>query len=98
MVEFLVGITLLLGLWTRESALITIGMNIMFIVAIAVTLHRGEEIMCGCFASGDAGHQIDISLIYRDAALLLVGIYLVVVGPRLADLDHVFARRREGKK
>jgi len=96
-VEFLVGITLIAGLWTRESALVTIGMNLMFIIAIAVTLYRGEEIMCGCFASGDAGHQIDSSLIIRDAGLLLVGVYIVWVGPRLAAIDQLIAHRQEGK-
>lgn len=94
-VEMIVGVTLLIGLWTRESALITVGMNLMFIVAIGVTLYRGEEIMCGCFASGDVGHQIDANLLIRDVGLLLVGLYLAWIGPRFAALDRVIGRSHE---
>lgn len=94
-VELLVGLALLVGLWTRESALVTVGMNVMFIVAILITLYRGEEIMCGCFASAEAGHQIDWSLAARDFGLLLAGLYLVWVGPRTPSVDRLLARRRE---
>ncbi len=94
-VELIVGLLLIFGLWTRESALVTIGMNIMFIVAIVSTLYRGDEIMCGCFASGDAGHQIGWDLVVRDLGLVLVGLYLVLVGPRIAALDLALAERGE---
>ncbi len=94
-VELLVGLTLLFGLWTRESALVTVGMNLMFIVAITITLYRGEEIMCGCFASAEAGHQIDMDLVFRDFGLLLAGLYIVWVGPRWPSIDRALARRRE---
>lgn len=94
-VEVVVGVTLIVGLWTRESALVTVGMNLMFIVAIVITLYRGEEIMCGCFASGDVGHQIGWDLVIRDIGLVLVGGYLVWAGPRLATLDCAIAHRRQ---
>ncbi len=97
-VELLVGLTLIVGLWTRESALITVGMNLMFIVAIGITLYRGEEILCGCFASGDVGHQIDINLLFRDVGLLLLGVYLVLIGHGWAAIDRFFNRKREEKK
>ncbi len=94
-VELLVGLTLLGGLWTREAALVTVGMNVMFIVAILVTLYRGDEILCGCFASAEAGHQIGWDLVIRDIGLLLVGLYLTWAGPRLLTLDRVLETRRE---
>ncbi len=94
-VEMLCGVTLILGLWTRESALVTVGMNVMFIVAIFITLHRGEEIMCGCFASADAGHQIGMDLVIRDLGLLLVGLYLVWIGPRTPSVDNLLKRKKE---
>lgn len=94
-VELLVGLTLVAGVWTRESALVTMGMNLMFIVAILLTLYRGEEIMCGCFASAEAGHQIGMDLVYRDAGLLLAGLYLVWAGPRWPSVDSFLQRRRE---
>jgi len=96
-VEMLIGLMLIAGLWTRESALVTIGMNIMFVTAILITMYRGEEIMCGCFASADAGHQIGWDLVLRDLGLLLVGGYLTWVGPRWLSLDELLSRRREEK-
>jgi uncharacterized membrane protein YphA (DoxX/SURF4 family) len=95
-VELLVGLCLLLGWWTRESALVTVGMNIMFIVALVIVLDRGDEIVCGCFASAEAGHQIGWDLVARDAGLLLVGAYLAWVGPRWAALD-LWHRPSRGK-
>jgi putative oxidoreductase len=96
-VELLTAVALVSGLFTREAALVTVGMNLMFIVAIGITLYRGEEIMCGCFASGEAGHQIDTSLLVRDAGLLLVGVYLTWAGPRALALDLLLHRRREAR-
>lgn len=92
-VEFLVGVTLFAGVWTRESALVTVGMNVMFIVAILVTLYRGEEILCGCFASGEVGHQIGWDLVFRDLGLVLAGLYVVWIGPRRPSVDAVLSRR-----
>jgi uncharacterized membrane protein YphA (DoxX/SURF4 family) len=95
-VELLVGLTLLVGLWTRESALVTVGMNVMFIVAILVTLYRGEEILCGCFASEEAGHEIGWDLVFRDFGLMLAGLYVIWTGPRWPSMDSLLARRRRG--
>ena len=94
-VEAVVGITLIAGFWTRESALVTVGMNIMFVVAILLTMSRGEEIMCGCFASADAGHQIGWDLVIRDIGLIVVGLYLAAVGGRWPSVDHACERRKE---
>lgn len=96
-VELLIGVLLIVGLWSRESALVTVGMNVMFVTAILITLYRGEEIMCGCFASADAGHQIGWDLVFRDLGLLLVGVYLAWVGPRWLSVDELISRRREEK-
>jgi uncharacterized membrane protein YphA (DoxX/SURF4 family) len=93
--ELIIGVMLIVGIWTREASLITVGMNIMFIVAIVITLYRGEEIMCGCFASADAGHEIGWDLVVRDFGLMIVGIFLIWVGPRWLALDQLIARRRE---
>ncbi len=93
--ELLVGAALIIGIWTRESALVTVGMNIMFIVAIIIVLYRGEEIMCGCFASADAGHQIGWDLVLRDFGLIIIGVYLTTVGARYLSVDNALAQRHE---
>ena len=94
-VELIIGVMLLAGIWTRESTSVTVGMNLMFIAAILITLYRGDEIMCGCFASADMGHQIGWDLVFRDLGLIGVGTYLIWAGPRWLALDRFLSRRRE---
>ncbi len=95
-VEILTACLLIFGLWTRESALVTVGMNIMFIVAIVITISRGDEILCGCFASAEAGHQIGWDLVFRDLGLMLVGLYVAWIGPRWVALDQLLNKRNKG--
>lgn len=93
-IELVAGVLLILGLWTRAAALVTCGMNVMFIVAIAMALAADLQLQCGCFASADAGHEMSSSLIVRDAALLAAGALLVVRRPDRFTLDGWLARRK----
>ena len=83
------------GFYTRPAALVTCGMNIMFIVAIAMALAAELQLQCGCFASAEAGDQMDSGLIIRDAIFLSVGIVLVVLPPDRLTLDNFFERRKQ---
>jgi len=94
-VELIVGMTLILGVWTRESSLITVGMNLMFVIALIIAINRGEELTCGCFTSAEAGHQIGWDLVIRDIGLMLIGLYLTWIGASWAALDSLIARRRK---
>lgn len=69
-VEIVVGVALILGVQLRGAALIVLLMNLMFIVAIGSALARGLDISCGCFHT-DGGHGVGLSLMGRDALLLL---------------------------
>ena len=92
--ELVVAVLLVAGFWTRASALITCGMNVMFIVAIALALSADLQLQCGCFASADAGHSMSPDLIYRDIGLFLAGAILVYMKPDRLTLDSWFARRK----
>jgi len=92
--ELATGVLLIAGLWTRAAALVTCGMNVMFIVAIAMALAAELQLQCGCFSSAEAGHEMSASLIVRDVALLLAGALLVVRRPDRFTLDSWIERRR----
>ncbi len=68
--ELIVGSALVLGIKQRGAALITLLLNLVFMVAIASALSRGLDISCGCFNT-DGGHGVGVSLLWRDALLLL---------------------------
>jgi len=93
-VELAAALLLILGLWTRAAALVTCGMNAMFIVAIAMALAADLQLQCGCFSSAEAGHEMSPSLIVRDAALLLAGALLVWRRPDRLTLDSWLERRK----
>ncbi len=68
--EFVVGAALVLGIQQRGAALVTLLLNLVFIIAISSALYRGLDISCGCFNT-DGGHGVGLSLLWRDALLLL---------------------------
>lgn len=75
-VEVVVGAALVAGVWPRAAALVTAGMVVMFLVAIAQAMVRGIDIECGCFAHGDA--RVGWGLVFRDILMLamLVPVFL----------------------
>ena len=97
-VELFAAALLALGLLTRPAALVTCGMNVMFIAAISMALAADLHLQCGCFASSSAGEEMNASLLVRDALLLLAGAYLTAAAPGRLSLDHVLARRRHNEK
>jgi putative oxidoreductase len=93
-VELVTGVLLIAGLLTRGAALVTCGMNAMFIVAIGMALAADLQLQCGCFASAEASHEMDSSLIVRDSVLLAVGAALAFLRPDRLTLDRFLERRR----
>lgn len=93
--EVLLGLYLLVGLFTRASAWVTNGMMILFIVALAQGALRGLEIDCGCFgsASGAETSSLWVDLV-RDLGLLALGLQLAFAPPGKFSLD---ARLRRNK-
>lgn len=51
-IEIIIAVTLLFGIFVRYSAAISGALLIMFIVAIAQVWARGYSIDCGCFGGG----------------------------------------------
>jgi uncharacterized membrane protein YphA (DoxX/SURF4 family) len=68
--ELLVGLALILGIWTRASAALVGALLLVFVAAISLNLARGNAIDCGCF---------DVSLANRTAAERLADMRLDIL-------------------
>lgn len=79
--ELIAGVTLILGLWTRASALIVAGMNVMFIAALYLAIKNQTQMTsCGCFsADAEAAMKtIGWDYVYRDVRYLLAMLYVAL--------------------
>lgn len=88
MVEFVVGVTLILGLARRGGALISSLLLLVFMFGISSALLRGLDISCGCFNT-DGGHTVGVSLLLRDLGMLALCVPLLTMrdgGPGLGNL------------
>ena len=79
-IEIVIGLLLVLGLFTRISALLGALLMLAFVIGIASAWARGLSIDCGCFGGGgtigaeQTAYPLELS---RDVALLLAGVWLV---------------------
>ena len=48
-VEIIVGLLLIFGIVLRPAAALSILLSVSFVIAKAVTLYRGQDVICGCF-------------------------------------------------
>lgn len=92
--ELAAGLMLLAGLRTRAAAVLVSGMMLMFTIAITISVARGLDMSCGCFASqGAAEDPISWRTILRDAGWLLLALYVLFFDRRPLGLDRLLARR-----
>lgn len=93
--ELWVGVALLIGLWTRAGALLSVGMLIMFIAALASAVHRGLNIDCGCFDPKGAS-PVGYRRILEDSILLLLCVPPLIRGSGDYGLEAWFRRSSPG--
>jgi uncharacterized membrane protein YphA (DoxX/SURF4 family) len=78
--EVAIGVTLILGIAVRFSAVVGGALMLMFIFAISQAALRGLSIDCGCFGGGgtvEPGKTKYLSEIIRDLGLGLLALYLI---------------------
>jgi uncharacterized membrane protein YphA (DoxX/SURF4 family) len=102
-VELLVGFYLLIGLFTRVTAMVASALLLLFICALATQLARGTTaIGCGCFSglSGtvvgylSGGNTIGAWDLIRDGLLLLMALAIAATPRPLLAVDAWLSARR----
>ena len=87
--EILCGICLILGFFSRGSALILTGLTVIFIISVSRALISGLEIDCGCYGDNS---PVDIIKIVEDIFLLLGCLHLLWYPSKFLTLDYFFKR------
>jgi len=89
--EIILGVLLVLGLFTRPVAIVSTLLMVAFIIGIAQAWARGLTIDCGCFGGGgeigakSTTYPLDIA---RDAVFALAGAWLWWRPRTIASLDR----------
>ena len=90
--EVVLGVLLVLGLFTRVTAALSTLLMVAFIIGISQAWARGLTIDCGCFGGGGQIGAEETKYpqeIARDAAFALAGAWLWWRPRSLASLDRV---------
>ncbi len=93
-IELICGIALILGFWTKASALAISGMMVMFITALVIALSKHLQMSCGCFASAEAGDDINYLTVIRDSLWLAGGLFVLVFDDGRWGMDGLMRRLR----
>ncbi|HET8599361.1 MAG TPA: MauE/DoxX family redox-associated membrane protein [Segeticoccus sp.] len=90
-VEILVGVLLIIGLFTRAAAVVGGLLMVAFIIGIASVWARGISIDCGCFGGGGTikpGETHYLREILRDTGLLICAAWVVWRARTFLGLDQ----------
>lgn len=96
-VELVVGVFLIAGLFQRGSALLAGTLTVIFMVAITSALIRNLDISCGCFNT-DGGHSVGLDLLWRDGILLLLCLPPLLARNPGFGLDRFFRKLSSSPK
>lgn len=89
--EVLVGLLLIVGLFTRASAAVGGLLMVAFVIGITSAWIRGLSIDCGCFGGGGTIGAAQTQYgrdILRDAALAFCALWLVIRSRTTFSFDH----------
>ncbi len=91
--ELLCGLSLILGLYPRASALLITLMLIVFTVLVISALLRGLDISCGCFSQAPGVNKIGYSKILENIGMILMGLWLLCVNNYGIALTRFFPQK-----
>lgn len=95
-IEIILGTLIILGLFTRVTAILGTVLMVVFIAGIASAWARGLAIDCGCFGGGGEIAPEDTQYprrIAEDIGFALCGVWLIVRPRSLMSLDRLLLRR-----
>ena len=99
--EFILGLSTVLGILHRTSALLIAGLNTIFILAIGSLLVRGIEVDCGCFGLvADLLHLPDLAdwkAIVRNLIFIGMALFIFRSQSSLFSLENYLKKSGAGR-
>ncbi len=78
-IEVLAGFGLIIGVWTRASALITTCLLFVFALAVTYAYWTGLDISCGCFGPSEGSEgRIDLLTVLREWSLTILSLLILL--------------------
>ena len=95
-VELAAGLMLVLGVRVRAASLLTAGMMVAFMIAVAWAMYLGLDMSCGCFASQAAAQDDAISwhTMLRDSVWLAQAVYVLLLDRRPIGVESLIVKWR----
>lgn len=81
-VELLLGAMLILGVWRRGAAAVSVALLLVFVGATAWAFSQGNITSCGCF--GKSAARSPVQFFVQDALFILAGVAAFLWAPRSA--------------
>ncbi len=91
--EVMIGLYLLVGLFTKASAWTTTGLMAVFTLALLQGAVRGLEIDCGCFGASAGESNLWLSAA-RDVGLIVLGLHVALSPVGRFSVDALLRRPR----
>ena len=91
--ELLCGLSLILGLYLRTSALLITLMLIGFTILIISALLRGLDISCGCFTQDPNASKIGYIKILENAGMIMLGVLLLFIQNYGITITQFFSKQ-----
>ncbi len=92
--ELLCGLSLILGLYPRASALLITFILVGFTILIISALLRGLDISCGCFTQDPNVSKIGHIKILENAGMIMLGVWLLFVQNYGISLFQFFPQQK----
>ena len=74
--ELVVGVLMVIGMWTRSAALVAVGLLGSFGIAVGINIARGADMTCGCFGLDGAGGTLEAAAAKDLALIAMSGLVL----------------------
>ncbi len=78
-IEFVCGLSLIIGICPRAAALLINLLLLLFIIALSINFIRGYQFDCGCFSSRKLGIETSSHmLLARDLVFFMMGLFVML--------------------